>query len=331
MTSAKGRAAVVLLVCVLVAGCSGSGSSTPAPQQTPSAPPGSVDQSAWLTARVEVEQPDGLAALGDSVYVKTDTGTVVRVDAADATVLGSAEIDTYNDAGHYCTGIGTDGTSLWACSAGRDGTDVVRLDPETLEVLDRVRIDKVFDQLTLPVVDGRVWALSGTGDRLTYLDTATRRRRTWPLDERCFQLAATADRVYATCLLSDVVLALDATTGEVLARADVPHPGNVSAIGDQVWVSTGKGLQQFSADLQPLATYEGLAAGPEGDVVATTDAVWVRQAAGFLFRLDLATGSSTQYVADPVPSGGSVLVTEDVVWTSAFNDNVVYRVDPGLA
>ena len=331
MTGATAPSAIALLVCVLVSGCRGSGSSTPAPEQTPSASPGSVEQSAWLTAQVEVEQPDGLVAFGDSVYVKTDTGTVVRVDAADATVLGSAEIDTYNDGGHYCTGIGTDGTSLWACSAGRDGTDVVRLDPETLQVLDRVRIDMVFDQLTLPVVDGRVWVLSGTGDQLTYLDTATRRRRTWPLDERCFQLAATADRVYATCLLSDLVLALDATTGDVVARVEAPHPAHISAIRDQVWVSTGKGLQQFSADLHPLATYDGLAAGPEGDVLATTDAVWVRQAAGFLFRLDLATGTTTQYVADPVPSGGSVLVTEDGVWASAFNDNIVYRVDPGLA
>jgi glutamine cyclotransferase len=328
---AGARAVVGVLACVLVAGCSGSESSTPAPQPAPSTPPASVDQSAWLTAQVEVAQPDGLAAFGDSVYVKTDTGTVVRVDAADATVVGSATIDTYNDAGHYCTGIGTDGTSLWACSAGRDGTDVVRLDPDTLEVLDRVRIDKVFDQLTLPVVDGRVWVLSGTGDHLTYLDTDTRRRRTWPLDQRCFQLAATAGRVYATCLLADLVLALDATTGEVVARADVPHPTNISAIGDQVWVSTGTGLHQFSADLEPLATYEDLVAGAEGDVVATTDAVWVRQAAGFLFRLDLATGATTQYVADPVPSGGSVLVTDDAVWTSAFNDDVVYRLDPGLA
>ncbi len=26
---------------------------------------------------------------------------------------------------------------------------------------------------------------------------------------------------------------------------------------------------------------------------------------------------------------GSVLVTDDAVWVSAFNDNVVHRVDPG--
>ena len=48
-------------------------------------------------------------------------------------------------------------------------------------------------------------------------------------------------------------------------------------------------------------------------------------------RLDLATPTTTRYVADPVPSGGSVLVTEDAVWTSEYNDNVVVRIDPGLA
>lgn len=325
------RGTSVLLTCLLSAGCGGTpSSSSPSPEPTTSpGAPAIVAQDDWLTAALEIDQPDGLAALGDAVYVKTDKGDIVRVDRASATVVTSVEVDTRNDSGHYCTGIGSDGTSLWACSAGREGTDLVRLDPESLEITERVAVDKVFDQLTLPVVDGRVWSIVGIGDRVTVVDALTSDTQTYPLDRRCFQLSVTTDRVYVTCSLTDEVLALDASTGKVLATAEVSHPVNVSAVGHDVWVSTSAGLQRLTADLEPMTTYDSLSAGPEGDLLATPDAVWVRQPEGFLFRLDPETGSTTQYAIDPVPSGGSVLVTDDAVWVSEFNDNVVQRVDPG--
>jgi streptogramin lyase len=288
-----------------------------------------VDQQDWLTARVEIGQPDGLAAVDGAVFVKTDTGEVVRVDPVHAQVAGRAEIDTYNDAGHYCTGLAADATSLWTCSAGRDSTDLVRLDPATLAVTARFAVDKLFDQLTLPVVGGRVWVLTGTGDRVTEVRASTGATHTYPLGRRCFQLAATTDRVYATCMLTDEVVELDATSGKVVHRVHIPHPVNISAVGDDVWVSGARGLVRLSGDLVPQAAYPALSAGPEGDLVATPDAVWVRQAAGFLFRLDTASGTVIRFAIDPVPSGGSVLPTGDAVWVSAYNDDLVYRLDPG--
>jgi streptogramin lyase len=314
--------------CLVLSACGGADSEPPEPKA--SGVPSSVAQDDWLGATVEIDQPDGLAVLGDAVYVKTDKGDVVRVDRSSGTIVGSVEVDQQNDAGHYCMGIGSDGTSLWTCSAGPDGTDLVRLDPETLDITERAGVDKVFDQLTLPVVDGRVWSIVGAGDHVTVVDESTSDTASYPLGRRCFQLAATTDRVFLTCSLSDEVLALDAGTGKVLVTADVQNPVNISAVGDDVWVSGSDGLHRLTADLEPVTTYAGLSAGPEGDLVATPDAVWIRQPEGFLFRLDLASGESTRYVIDPVPSGGSVLATGDEVWVSEFNDNVVRRVDPGL-
>ena len=332
MMRTASRGALVVVACLLAAGCGGTDDSAPTAQPstepTPSGVPATVDQDDWLSATVEIAQPDGLAVLDGMVYVRTDEGHVVRVDGASAAVTADADVDTFNDAGHYCQGIGSDGSSLWTCSAGRDGADLVRLDPDTLEVTDRVHVDKVFDQLTLPVVGGRVWALSGTGDRISAVDASTGEVRTRALGRRCFQVAATPTRAYASCFLTDEVIALDAATLRLVGTAEVPHPVNISVSGDDVWVSGSTGLQRLSSDLQPVATYDDLAAGPEGDLVATPDAVWVRQSAGFLFRLDPATGATTQYLIDPVPTGGSVLVTDDAVWASAYNDNVVYRIIP---
>ena len=323
------------VLAVLASGCDGGRPRSD--PTTPAAPSAArtaiVRQSDWLTASVEVGQPDGLAAVAGSVFVKSDTGLVTRVDPVGARVVDSAEVDTYNDAGHYCTGIAADATSLWTCSAGRQGTDLVRLDPDTLRETARFAVDKLFDQLDIPVVDGRVWVLSGIGDRLTVVDAAggapTTTPTSTPLGRRCFQLAATATRVYATCLLTDEVIAVDASTLDVVATATVNEPRNISVSGEQVWVSGVDGLIRMSADLDQEATYPDLYAGAEGDLLATSDAVWLRQETGFLLRLDPATGGVTRFAIDPVPSGGSVLVVGGTVWVSCYNDDVVYRVDPG--
>lgn len=327
------RLAAGALAVALVGGCGpGDDSSSTAASLSPSPAAettATVPESEWLTATVEVAFPDGLAATDDAVFVKTDDGHVVRIDAASAEVVGDVRIDTSKDAGRYCQGIGSDGDSLWACSAGLETTDVYRLDPETLEVTAKVAVDKLFDQLTLPVVAGRVWVLTGTGDRVTVIDAETADTTVMPLGRRCFQLAATGTRVYATCALTDEVVALDAATGEVVASSDVPNPTNVAALGDDVWVSGGNGIVRLSADLEPRASYDGVTAGLEGDIAATSEAVWVRQPEGFLFRIDPATDRVVaQYAIDPVPSGGSVLVTADAVWLTSFDDNLVHRLDP---
>ena len=297
--------------------------------EAPIEPATVVPQSEWLTGTVEVHFPDGLAALGEHVFVKTDDGHVVRIDAASAEVDGDVRIDTSTSSGSYCSGIGTDGETLWACSAGLDTTDVWRLDPDSLDVSEKVPVDKLFDQVTLPVAGGKVWVLTGIGDRLTSIDTATTKTHTTKLGRRCLQLAATETSVYATCSLTDEVVAVDAATGKVRATADVPNPIYVSVVDDDVWVTGGGGLLRLSTDLEPNLLFPGLTSGPEGDLVATPDDVWVRQAAGFLFRIDPAAETvAAQYAIDPVPSGGGVLVTDDAVWLTAFNDNVVYRLDP---
>ncbi len=323
------RAVAGALAVMLLAACGPSEeSSSTAP--TTSVPTTAVmPESAWLTATIEVRYPDGLAALGDAVFVKTDDGHVVRIETDTAEVVADVRIDTSQEARRYCQGIGSDGTSLWACSAGPETTDVYRLDPETLEVTAKLKVDKLFDQLALPVVAGRVWVLTGTGDRLTMIDADSGDTTTMPLGRRCFQLAATATRVYATCILTDEVVALDVATGEIVATAGVTHPINVAALVDDVWVSGGGELLRLTADLKPVAEYAGLTAGLDGDIFATPDAVWVRQAKGFLFRIDPRTDTvAARYSIDPVPSGGSALATGDAVWLTSFDDDLVFRLDP---
>lgn len=295
-----------------------------------SEPAVSVPESTWRRGRVRIGFPDGLAVIGDSVYVKTDDGHVLRVDATRHHVEADVRVDTTTDPDSYCEGIGTDGRSLWACSAADDGsTDVVRLDPESLEVRATVRVDKVFDQLTLPVSAGKVWVLSGTGDTLTSVDTSTGHTASHPLGRSCLQAAATPQRVYLTCLMSDQVVAVDAATGKVVDTVTSPDPVNVVADDHEVWVGGSARTTRFSPDLAPRAIYPGLVAGREGDLLLTGGTLWVRSGDDFLSRVDTATGKvAARYAIDPVPSGGSLAAVGGEIWTSASDDDLVFVVDP---
>ena len=288
-----------------------------------------IPESTWARGRVRIDYPDGLAALGGAVFVKTDDGHVVRVQAASRTVGADVKVDTTRDPDHYCQGIGTDGRTLWACSAADSGTtNLVELDPETLQVRATVRIDKIFDQLAIPIVGRTAWVLTGTGSTLTALDTVTRRTRSYPLGRRCLQVAATTRTVYLTCRLSNEVVALAPGSGKIRRIARVDAPVNVVAGPDGVWVSGSGGLVRLSADLQVLETYPGLLAGPDGDLLLTSGSLWIRQGAGFLLRLDTTRSVvAARYAIDPLPSGGSLLEVGKEIWTSSYDDDLVLVVD----
>ncbi|MGY2873268.1 outer membrane protein assembly factor BamB [Marmoricola sp. URHA0025 HA25] len=325
--------AAVVGALLLLAGCGESDeapAAAPAKASTVTAGPANVvARSLWKRGEIHIFAPDGLAFLGSSVYVKSDDGHVVRVDAQTGKVLTKVKVDTTSDPSHYCQGIGTDGTTLWTCSAADGGqTDVVRLDPVTLEVLATVKVDKVFDQEAMPVRAGTVWVLTGTGETLTTIDTATNRTTDYPLGRRCFQVAVAASTAYATCRLANEMVAVDARTGKVIASTDLPDPVTVVADDDAVWVSTSKGVVGLSGDLQPRTVFAGLTGGL-GDLLLTEGSLWVRQDAGFLFRVDTSSQQvAAQYGIDPVPSGGSLVAVGDEIWTSSYDDNVVFRVHP---
>ena len=241
--------------------------------EAPIEPATVVPQSEWLTGTVEVHFPDGLAALGEHVFVKTDDGHVVRIDAASAEVDGDVRIDTSTSSAATARASAPTarpcGPALQA-SIRRTYSGSI---PTASTSREKVPVDKLFDQVTLPVAGGKVWVLTGIGDLLTSIDTATTKTRTTKLGRRCLQLAATATSVYATCSLTDELVAVDATTGKVTATADVPNPIYVSVVDDDVWVTGGGGLLRLSTDLEPNLLFPGLTSGPEGDLVATPDDV----------------------------------------------------------
>jgi hypothetical protein len=71
------------------------------------------------------------------------------------------------------------------------------------------------------------------------------------------------------------------------------------------------------------------APGFGGGLAVASDAVWLRTDGRFLRRIDPATAAVIEEIQAPEKSGGSVLVAFGSVWATAYDDEVLYRLDPG--
>jgi streptogramin lyase len=221
-------------------------------------------------------------------------------------------------------GIGTDGTSVWACIASDTSTGIVRIDPVTMEVGAPIDVGKVFDQLSLPHTSRGLWVLTGSGETLAVVDPATREVATYQLGAKCLQVAAAETLVIVTCANEDVVLALNPLSGEILARTSLTSPRIAAVWGEDVWVDTSAGLTRLGTDLAVKVRYPNQVIGPEGDLVVTEDAVWVRGAGGVLWRIDPQTDNVVeQLTSDRRVSAGGLLLTPGAIWASENNEGIV--------
>lgn len=332
----RGRAAAVALV-VLLAGCSGgaggadpaptSAASTVAPASAPvvTAAPAEQALDPLLVGTVPVDNPDGLVAVGDALFVKTDDGRVVRIDPKTVKVTGEVKLDTATDRNNYCQGITTDGTAVWACSASDSSTGLVKVDPTTLTAGAVVPVGKIFTQLSLPRTARGVWVLTGTGRTLSVVDPAGE-VTSYELGSECGQVAASEQVVAVTCARDGLVLLIDPATGSVTGRVSVQDPGIAAVVDRTVVVDTKQGVAQIGPGATVDVVYSQVLSGGDGDVVAAGAVVWVRGSGGRLWRLDPATKAITATLKPATPlSAGSLHVTADAVWASDNNNGTVLK------
>ena len=142
-------------------------------------------------------------------------------------------------------------------------------------------------------------------------------------------LAATSDEVWVPSRFPDALFRLDATTGEVLGRLDLPAaPLSEAAVG------TDQGLAYVLVDvLHPrIAVVENDAVvdeltAPEGAVAvrAAYGSLWVPTTAHTVHRIDLDTGRSTVIPVGPSPR--FLDVGFGAVWVMNQGDGSVSRID----
>ena len=324
------RAAPWLLAALVVLGGCSSTSTKREPSTVPvtvsATPARSATYSARVQATISVANGDGLVAVDGALWVKTDDGRVVRIDPATNRVTREIRLDTVSDPSKYCQGIGTDGTSVWACATSDDSTGIAQIDPNSGRAVRRVPVGKVFDQLALPATARGIWILTADGNSVSVVDPATGRKTAYALDVRCLQLAAKDDRVVATAATADAVIILDAATGSVIGQVALHAPRVVAMTGSDIWIDTADGLTRLARDLSVRAVYRGLIAGPGGDLVAAVGSVWVRAGNGAITRIDPVGGRLGELITPERPlSGGSLVVAFGSIWTTSGDDGTVVR------
>ncbi len=305
---------------------------TPTPTSVPAilpTPSSIVSFEERLLATIDIKYPDELAYVQGFIWVKTDDGHVIQVDPATNSVVGDIKVDTTSDPFHYCQGLGTDGESIWACSASGDEDhrtiDVVRIDPGSQSVVETVEVGKIFDQFSMPFLLNQIWVLSGSGDKLVGIDVTTNQPGpTIDLGARCFQVAAVSRSLLVTCRFDNLILRIDPEKMEVTERLTVRSPGKIAATENGIWLSQDNAVVRLDTEsLNPIITFTNLF---NADIFVTEEAVWVRLANGFLYRIDPASNELIEQInTDQSLSIGSILVTPDSIWTTANDDDLLIR------
>jgi hypothetical protein len=274
--------------------------------------------------------PDWLVHVGGLTWVKRDDGTVSALNPERGVV---ASIPTGYSSVPTCQGLSFDGDRLWTC-AGEN--KMVVLDPRARTAAPPIRVPRLSDQTRFPIADGQIWLISATARSLVGvgIDDGVPRTRI-PLGAFCIDLArdetGSSTHLYALCPTDGQVLSVDVQAGSVDDRLRLPDARAAELGASGLWVVFARGVAQIAVpDLSVDAVY-ALPAGPDSEIFATEDTVWVRMSGRqMLAKIVPATQSveevvtTTQYL-----TGGDLIVVGDDIWTSASDDSVVIRLSAG--
>jgi streptogramin lyase len=266
--------------------------------------------------------PDWLVADEHGLWVFRQSGEFTLVDPAANEVTGTVSLGNTN----LCSGIGASFGSVWTCKEG----DVVRIDPDAMEVTHRYPVRKQAAQGHLVGGFGHVWVLTGDGSTLVGIDPETDNvAAEYELPARGGDVAMSEDALWLPCRIDDRVLKLDPATGEVLLDIEVANPVTVATGDGEVWVGTATDTQRLDPDTGEVLLTSEAPTRPEGALALDDDSVWVRNAEDFVVEVDRTTGERVrQITAEGLTSSGDMLVLDGDLWVASYDDQVLFHLDP---
>jgi ABC-type transport system substrate-binding protein/DNA-binding SARP family transcriptional activator len=280
-----------------------------------------------------------IAVLGDDSGGSLDADAVVAnsalfVDTADGSLSGQTA------AGDRPAAVVAGDGAVWV--ADQSARELIKLDAETKEVIDRVPVDDAPDALAFG--DGRIWAASADGGAVYEVDPEADRvvavvavgsgpsaiaagdGAVWVtdaidgsvrrIDPRMARVTATTETaeslsgvsiglggVWATSADSGVLIRIDPDTARVIDSIPVGNePSSVTVAGGAVWVSNPPDGTVTRIDPATSELRKVAVAAP-GALAATADSLWVAQPqAAGLASIDLASVTLTGQVETGAPA-----------------------------
>lgn len=270
-----------------------------------------------LTAIEIPDGPDWLVADERGVWVKLDGGSVVLIDPTNNRVVDEIEIG-----GDLCQGLGAGEGMLWACT----GRDIARVDLDVGEVAAVVPVGKAYSQGELVAADGMVWVLTGDGSTLASVamgsDTIV---GTWALPLRGNDMAIGAAGLWIVSNVDDAVIHFDVPTRTLGDPIEIANPVAI-AVDDAAWVASGTSTVRIDPASGVVDLVVPTGVGSDGGLALAPDTVWIRHADSLLTSFDRTTGTILDTVtSERATKGGDVIYAFGSVWTSAYDDGLVFR------
>lgn len=200
-----------------------------------------------LTETIEIGRSPSSLAVGEGrVYVAAVVGDkVVAVEPTSGEVEFSAPKDALEFPSTVATGMG----SVWVTDVNTD--ELVELAPETLEVEDR--IDVGTSPAAIVVGEGYVW-VANFDETITRVDPRRdNKTKTIPMGEDIGAIAVGEGYVWAAAPEANLVLRVDAATGEPIAAPIVvgKNPVGITYSDGSVWIVNQGDDTVSQLDLHP--------------------------------------------------------------------------------
>ncbi len=301
---------------------------TPAPVAVPV-----VDMAERLTDTLEITgNPDWLTADEHGVWVKRDSQKLDLIDPSDSTVVVTIDLEADSDVPpvHFglCQGIGVGFDSIWTCSVEGEQPQIVRIDPVTRTLVARIPVPLSATQGNFAAGAGRLWVLTRDGSKLVAIDPQINEVVSEiDLPIRATDLGMGEAGLWIVSSVDGRIVRIDPETGDVLADISIGGPVDVAVHAD-VWIGCFERTVRVDPVTGEVTANVPFGTGRSGSITVSPTDVWVRSASAFLTRIDRDTGVPLEALVSETTSGGDVLVAFDSVWTTAYDENLLFRLSP---
>jgi len=271
------------------------------------------------------DQPNGLAALGDYVYVAAEAGEsggsgVTRIDARTGQPKGRAEYQG------QVLGIAAGMGAVWITQGGQQV--VTLLDPSTLREIESLPVPE--SPYELEFGDGALFVLMMSIDNdlaaVARIDVNAKKVQwTVPVPGSAGpspSLHVTADTVWVSSDNPTAITALHPGTGRIIAQFSTQGYDALAVVGDSVFVTAQDAILRLDR-----RTGEELARYPveADDVVVVGDTLVAADCRkDTLVRVNIRTGT----LAPRIPVGDcpdELLVTPGALWVLNFTEGTLSR------
>jgi serine/threonine-protein kinase len=274
---------------------------------------------------------DRLALLDGKVWVlQVDSGRLARVDpAAGAAEYFSAPVDL---GGGAFPAIATGRGSVWTTHASATVGGVDRVDPETVQAIEHVRLPSAE---ALSVGQTGVWATTRSGagrgalvriePRTNALDgPAVRAGRT------LVAVAEGTDAVWVADEGADDVVRVDPASRRIVARVRVgAAPGRLAVASGVVWVANlgDRTLTRIDSKTNRVVGAPTSLGKDIQDIAIAAGRLWVASADATVTPLDVQTGAVT---GPSIPVGRpplSLAADRDELWVANGGDRTIQKIE----